>query len=72
MLQLGTKTVKQCIQFHYMPKVNLTSRKIYPIGTSSVVTRRKRVQLDKAKYQFDDDASSSSPFNDLRFVRDCH
>lgn len=53
-----------------MPKVNLTSRKIYPAGTSSVVTRRKRFQLDKAKNQLDDEASSTSPFNELRFVRE--
>jgi hypothetical protein len=67
--KVGTKTVKQCIEFHYMPKVNLTSRKIYPKGTSSVMTRRKRFQMVRAKQQLDDETSSSS-FSELRFVGD--
>jgi hypothetical protein len=50
-----------------MPKVNLTSRKIVPIRTSSVMTRRKRFQMVKAQQQLDDDTSSSS-FNELRLV----
>ncbi len=50
-----------------MPKVNLTSRKIYPKATSSVITRRKRFQMIRAKQQLEDETSSSS-FNELRFV----
>ena len=67
--KVGTKSVKQCIEFHYMPKVNLTSRKIYPKATSSVMTRRKRVQMIKAQQQLEDETSSSS-FNELRLVSD--
>lgn len=53
--------MKQCIEFHYMPKVNLTSRKISPKATSSVITRRKRIQMIN-------DETSSSPINDSRLV----
>jgi hypothetical protein len=66
---VGTKTIKQCIEFHYMPKVNLTSRKIYPKATSSVITRRKRFQMIRAKQQLEDETSSSS-FNEFRFDDD--
>jgi len=66
---VGTKSVKQCIEFHYMPKVNLTSRKILPAGTSSVMTRQKRFQMVRARQQLDDETSSSS-FNELRLDDD--
>jgi hypothetical protein len=64
-LKVGTKSIKQCIEFHYMPKVNITARKMLPKGTSSVMTRRKRFQMIKAKQQqqqqqLDDETSSSS------------
>ena len=51
-----------------MPKVNLTSRKVYPKPSSSVVTRRKRYQMVRTKQQLEDETSSSS-FNDFRLVR---
>lgn len=50
-----------------MPKVNLTSQKVSPRATSSVVTRRKRFQMIRAKQQLEDE-TSSSPFNDSRLV----
>ena len=65
-LKVGTKSVKQCIEFHYMPKVNIAARKMLS-GTSSVMTRRKRFQMIKAKQQLDDETSSSS-FNEFRLV----
>lgn len=56
-----------------MPKTNLSSRKIVSTRTSSVITRRKRFQMNKAKQQLqnqflDDDMSSSSSFNEFRIV----
>jgi len=64
-----TKTVKQCIEFHYMPKGNLTNREI---GKNSLTAKRKRLQMIKNKQQtqkqiFDDETSSSS-FNEFRLV----
>lgn len=68
--KVGTKTIKQCIEFHYMPKVNLTGRKIIPTTrTSAVMTRRKRHQMVRAKQLLDDETSSSSSFNEHRLVR---
>jgi hypothetical protein len=52
-----------------MPKVNLTTRKVLPTGTSSVMTRRKRFQMVKARQQLEDETSSSS-FNEFRLVCD--
>ena len=43
-----------------MPKVNLTSQKVSPRATSSVITRRKRFQMIRAKQQLEDETSSSS------------
>ena len=44
-----------------MPKINISGRKIFKTGTSSVITRRKRFQMIKAKQQqLEDDTSSSS------------
>jgi len=67
--KVGTKSVKQCIEFHYMPKVNLTNRET---GTNSLTAKRKRLQMIKSKQQgqkqtYDDDTSSSS-FNEFRLV----
>ncbi len=69
MFKVGTKSVKQCIEFHYMPKVNLTNRET---GTNSLTAKRKRLQMIKNRQQgqkqvFDDDTSSSS-FNEFRLV----
>lgn len=50
-----------------MPKVNLTPQKVNPRATSSVVTRRKRFQMIRAKQQLEDETSSSS-FNESRLV----
>jgi len=69
--KVGTKTVKQCIEFHYMPKIDITARKMLSTGTSSVMTRRKRVQMIKSKLQQQqqlDDETSSSSFTELRLV----
>ncbi|UJR09609.1 hypothetical protein I4U23_013844 [Adineta vaga] len=63
--EVGTKTVKQCIEFYYMPKVGVGARKLLGTGTSSVITRRKRCQMLKSKQQLEDE-TSSSPFNDFR------
>jgi hypothetical protein len=68
-LKVGTKSVKQCIEFHYMPKVNLTIRET---GTNLITAKRKRLQMIKNKQQpqkqlFDDETSSSS-FNEFRLV----
>ncbi|CAF1523721.1 unnamed protein product, partial [Adineta steineri] len=68
---VGTKTVKQCIEFHYMPKVNLTSRES---STNSLTAKRKRLQMIKTKQQqpqkqiFDDETSSS--FTEFRLDDD--
>ncbi len=61
--------MKQCIEFHYMPKVNLTNRET---GINSVTAKRKRLQMIKNRQQgqkqiFDDD-TSSSPLNEFRLV----
>ncbi|CAF1238641.1 unnamed protein product [Adineta steineri] len=67
---VGTKTIKQCIEFHYMPKVNISARKILSTGTSSVMTRRRRSQLIKTKQQQLDDETSSSPFSEFKIDDD--
>ncbi|CAF3090391.1 unnamed protein product [Rotaria sp. Silwood2] len=67
---VGTKSIKQCIEFHYMPKISKTARKIVSARTSCVMTRRKRYQIIKAKQQFDDEISSSSSFNEFRLDDD--
>ncbi|CAF3826987.1 unnamed protein product [Rotaria sordida] len=70
---VGTKSVKQCIEFHYMPKISITARKIVSTRTSSVMTRRKRFQLTKVQQQqqqLDDEISSSSSFSEFRFDDD--
>jgi hypothetical protein len=44
-----------------MPKVNITGRKIFKTGTSSVITRRKRLMIKaKQQQQLEDETSSSS------------
>ncbi|CAF3792040.1 unnamed protein product [Rotaria magnacalcarata] len=68
---VGTKSVKQCIEFYYMPKVSVTARKISSTRTTAVMTRRKRFQINKAKQQLlDDEISSSSPFSEFRIDDD--
>ncbi|CAF3334793.1 unnamed protein product [Rotaria socialis] len=68
---VGTKSVKQCIEFYYMPKVSVTARKILSTRTTAVITRRKRFQINKAKQQLlDDEISSSSPFSEFRIDDD--
>jgi hypothetical protein len=61
--------VKQCIEFHYMPKVNLTIRET---GTNSLTAKRKRLQMIKTKQhaqkQIFDDETSSSSFSEFRIV----
>ncbi|CAF0739816.1 unnamed protein product, partial [Rotaria sordida] len=67
---VGTKSVKQCIEFHYMPKVNLIAREK---GINSLTTKRKRLQMLKNKQHlqkqtFDDESSSS--LNEFRLDDD--
>ncbi|CAF1596725.1 unnamed protein product, partial [Adineta ricciae] len=70
---VGTKTVKQCIEFHYMPKVHFTNRET---STNSLATKRKRLQMIKAKQLhsqkqiYDDDISSSPSCNEFRMDDD--
>jgi hypothetical protein len=73
-LQIGTKTVKQCIEFYYMPKVNLNARSVVSgNGSTALAAKRKRLQMIKSKQQkqirdqYEDDTSSSS-LNDCRWV----
>ena len=63
--------MKQCIEFHYMPKVHFTNRET---GMNSLATKRKRLQMVKAKQLhsqkqiYDDDISSSPSCNEFRMV----
>ncbi|CAF4024632.1 unnamed protein product, partial [Rotaria magnacalcarata] len=67
---VGTKTVKQCIEFHYMPKVHPLARET---STNSLSAKRKRLQMLKHKQHgqkpaFDDE--SPLAFHQFRIYDD--
>ncbi|CAF3360054.1 unnamed protein product [Rotaria sp. Silwood1] len=67
---VGTKSIKQCIEFHYMPKVNLMGRET---GMNLLTAKRKRLQMLKNKQQlqkqtYDDETSLS--LNEFRLDDD--
>jgi hypothetical protein len=69
--QIGTKNVKQCIEFYYMPKVNYNSRTIgSTVGsTGTLAAKRKRLQMIKTKQTKQiDDVSSTISLNEFRLV----